>query len=219
MSLKATFKFLKSLKTNNNREWMQSHKAEYELAKNEVLEMLSAVLLGAKSIDKRFPDIPAESCMFRINRDVRFSKNKDPYKTNFGAAVNLYGKKSVRPGFYIHLEPGGVFLAAGVFQPPNDVLNTIRKEIEFNHKVFLKIISSKTLASMSNKMWEEDKLQKVPKGFDSESPVAEYLKLKSHILSVSYADKQAIEPDFPKKIASDMKALWPYITFIDQSFH
>jgi uncharacterized protein (TIGR02453 family) len=216
MSLKTTFRFLKELKKNNTREWMHAHQEDFKSAKNETIELVSVLLKGMKPLHPSFPEIPPESCFFRIHRDVRFSKNKAPYKTNMGVALNLYGRKSYRPGFYLHLEPSGVFLAAGMFQPAPDVLGLVRAEIDFQAADFLKVLHKKAFQQRVSSLWQDDKLVKVPKGFDADSPVAEYLKLKSFIASVAYTDAETNSPDFPKQLLKDMKILWPFILFLDQ---
>ena len=215
MSLKLTFSFLKLLKNNNNRDWLQVNKSDYEAAKTEAISFVDGLLKSMKSIDSAFYELPADRCFFRIHRDVRFSKNKDPYKTNFGFILNPYGKKSFRPSFYLHLEPGGVFLAAGVFQPPSDILGILRSEIDFNADTFLSIVQNRQFAKRVDKLWEDDKLSRVPRGFDPDSKVAEYLKLKSLIAAVSYSDAEAKKPDFGKILLKDMKILWPFIQFLD----
>jgi uncharacterized protein (TIGR02453 family) len=216
MGLKVAFRFLKDLKKNNSRDWMHAHKIDYENAKNETLELVADLLKGMKVIHPSFDEIPPESCFFRIHRDVRFSKNKEPYKTNMGVALNLYGRKSFRPGYYLHLEPGGVFLAGGMFQPPTDVLARVRSEIDFQAKDFLKLIQKPAFRQRIPSFWQEDKLVKVPKGFEPGSPVADYLKLKSFIASVAYTDTEANSPDFSKLLIKDMKLMWPFIQFLDQ---
>lgn len=219
MNLNLTYSFLKHLKKNNNRDWMTAHKEELESAKKEAFEFVGALLKSMKSIDSSFMEMKPEQCFFRIHRDVRFSKNKDPYKTNFGFILNPYGKKSFRPSFYLHLEPGGAFLAAGVFQPPPDVLALLRKEIDFNAKDFLALVSKAAFKNRVEKLWDDQKLSRVPKGFDPESKVAEYLKLKSFVATVTYSDAEAKSPDFAGKVLKDMKLLWPFLRFLDAPFN
>ncbi len=216
MGLENAFRFLKALKKNNRRDWMLANKEQCDTAKKEAIDFVEALLVSMKPIDSAFPEIPAESCLFRIHRDVRFSKNKDPYKTNFGFSLNLYGRKSFRPGFYLHLEPGGVFLAAGMFQPPNDVLAKVRAELDFQATDFLKIVNKPAFVERIGSLWEDDKLVKVPKGFKSESPVAEFLKLKSLVAAVSYSDLEVKGPHFSKQLVKDMKLLWTFIQFLNQ---
>jgi uncharacterized protein (TIGR02453 family) len=123
-------------------------------------------------------DVDASKAIFRINRDVRFSKNKAPYKTNFGASINPGGKKSMIAGYYVHIEPGKSFLAAGTYMPEAPYLSAIRQEIDYNLEEFKKIVGAKDFKKEFTSLSVEDALKTVPKGYDKENPALEFLKLK-----------------------------------------
>ena len=124
----STLQFLKTIKKNNNKEWFDKNRTKYENAKQDYLAFVTEVLLGLKLKDKTLQLLEPKQCVFRINRDVRFSKNKDPYKTNFGASFSKGGKKIDCAGYYFHLEPGASFIAGGYWMPMAPELKKIRQE-------------------------------------------------------------------------------------------
>lgn len=137
-----TFAFLKALKKNNNRDWFNDHKSEYENAKDNVLGFIQELVVAFSTFDSSLRGLEAKDCLFRIYRDTRFSKDKTPYKTNLGASINAGGKKSMGPGYYVHLEPGGSFIAGGIWMPPADEVKKIRQEIDYNGKDLKKILTN-----------------------------------------------------------------------------
>ena len=153
---------------------MRSAKKDYENFIQQLIDKLS------KS-DESISGLRAKECMFRINRDVRFAKDKSPYKTNFGAFINKGGKKSNLAGYYFHLEPGASFVGGGLWMPMPKELAQVRQEIDYCFAEFKKITSAasfkKSYAEISHA--EEYKLQRVPKGYEADNPAAEFLKLKS----------------------------------------
>ena len=129
---KVVLDFLALLEENNNREWFQQNKKQYDEAKAEVESFVNSIIGGLAKFDESVKYVEAKDCMFRIFRDVRFAKDKSPYKINMGAWITHAGRKSPGPGYYIHLQPGGSFLAAGVYMPEPDQLKKIRNEIYYN---------------------------------------------------------------------------------------
>jgi uncharacterized protein (TIGR02453 family) len=140
---KSTFDFLTKLKKNNNKEWFDKNRPEYEIAKNNFKEFISELILSIAKFDSSVKMLEPKNCIFRINRDIRFSNDKTPYKINMGASIGPGGKKSYDAGYYIHIQPGGSFLAGGVWQPPAPQLNAIRQEIDYNAAEFKKLVSNK----------------------------------------------------------------------------
>ena len=134
--------FLSALKKNNNKEWFEANRKEYETSKKWFEELFENLISGISKLDKGVADLKPKDCLFRINRDVRFGKDKSPYKSNFGAAIAQGGRKSPFGGYYIHIEPGASFIAGGIHMPESEVLKNIRQEIDYNFKDFKKIISS-----------------------------------------------------------------------------
>ena len=138
--MEKTIAFLKRLKMNNNKEWFDSNKNQYLEAKDEFEKLVDNLIQGTNKFDKKISsDLKAKNCTFRIYKDVRFSKDKSPYKTNFGASINPGGKKALFVGYYLHVEQGNSFLAGGVYMPEPPVLQAIRQEIDYNIEPLLKV--------------------------------------------------------------------------------
>jgi len=217
MISKQTIFFLKELKNNNNRDWFLSKNKEYKFAKMEFTQLVQQVitLVGKKS--KPYAEIDPSKCLFRINRDVRFSNNKSPYKTNFGASINIFGKKSTKAGLYLHIEPGGSFTGGGVYMPPADVLFKVRQEIDYNYKDFTKIIKNKDFVAHYRQLDMTQALKNPPRGFEKENQAIEFLKLKSFIAVANFSDKDVLRPDAAQLISEKLIALLPLIDFINQS--
>jgi uncharacterized protein (TIGR02453 family) len=155
-----------------------------------------------------------KNCIFRINRDIRFSNDKTPYKVNMGASIGPGGKKSYDAGYYIHIQPGASFLAGGVWQPPSPMLNAIRQEIDYNSEEFNKLIKNKEFKKHFGALSEEDKVKTTPKGYDKSHPDIESLKLKSFIMVHDLKDTQVLSKDFIKHCETVFKAMHPVNLFL-----
>lgn len=216
MITKQTINFLKELRKNNNREWFLSNNGTYKQAKEEYTALIQEVinLIGINS--KAYAQIEAAKCLFRINRDVRFSANKAPYKTNFGASINIYGKKSPKAGLYIHFEPGASFAGGGVYMPPADILYKVRQEIDYNFKDFKNIISAKSFLNNYNQLDMSDALKNPPRGFEKDNPAIEFLKLKSFVGFSYITDKEMMQANSAELIAEKLIALIPFINFLNK---
>jgi uncharacterized protein (TIGR02453 family) len=217
MVQKSTLNFLSSLKKNNNRDWFEKNKEKYLLAKQNIDDLTNALIKSISSFDKKINGLTAKDCVFRIYRDVRFSKNKDPYKTNLGASINAGGKKAVNAGYYIHIQPGESFLAGGIWMPEANELKKIRQEIAYNTKEFQKILNEKKFKKVFKGLDEskEYKLARPPKGYEKDHPAIELLKFNSYIVWTSYKDKDVLSKNFLKKVSEDAKAMKPLIYFLN----
>jgi uncharacterized protein (TIGR02453 family) len=210
-----TLQFLKHIKTNNNKEWFDANKHKYLQAKEEHEVLVEKIVKEIAKFDKAIsPDMKAKECTFRIYKDVRFSKDKTPYKTNFGASFNPGGKKSTTPGYYLHLEPGGSFIAGGYYMPEAEHLSAIRQEIDYNSKDFLKILNAASFKTYYKGLDEMDTLKTAPKGYEKDHPMLKFLKQKHFIVSHALTDKQAASPDLTKEVAKACKAMQPFIDFL-----
>lgn len=138
-----TLTFLSNLKKNNHKDWFEKNRNHYEDAKNNFLAFVTEVIALVEKIDPSIVGLEAKKCVFRINRDVRFSKDKSPYKTNMGASISKGGKKIQCAGYYFHLEPNNTFIAGGLWMPPAEQLQKLRQEIDYNFDEFKKIITKK----------------------------------------------------------------------------
>jgi uncharacterized protein (TIGR02453 family) len=212
---KSTLDFLKNLKLNNHKDWFEEHRKQYDAAKKNVLDVAEQTIKTISLFDSDIKDLQAKNCMFRINRDVRFSNDKSPYKTNMGAYFAKGGKKSVYAGYYLHVEPGKSFLAGGLWMPQSEQLNKVRQEIDYNALAFKKIIYNKDFVNYFNKLDEKEKLRTIPKGYPKDHPEAELLKLKSYIVSHALSDITLTSKELSKQISAAFKAMNPLIKFIN----
>jgi uncharacterized protein (TIGR02453 family) len=182
MQVSDILQFLGELSENNHKVWFDSNRARYEELRKYWLECVDILIKKMIVIDHTLTDLEAKNCIFRINRDVRFSKNKEPYKTYMGAYLSKGGKASNKAGYYVHLEPNASFIAAGVWMPEPKDLFKIRQEIEYNLPIFENIVKNAAKSGYELSM-DSGKLSSVPKGFDKQSEAAPYLKHKSFIFS------------------------------------
>jgi uncharacterized protein (TIGR02453 family) len=219
MITKHSFNFLKGLKANNSKDWMDNHKNEYHAAKQEFIEFVDQIINKMSKGDPEYwQEIDAKKCLFRINRDIRFSANKNPYKTNFGASLNKAGKKSPLAGYYLHLEPGNCFIGGGLYDPMPDLLSKIRQEVDYNLPHFQKILSSKAFKSAyPDSLMQEGALKRPPKGYDLSNPALPYLKLKHFIAIQKISDKEILADNAIQCIAKQFQALKPLIDFLNNT--
>jgi uncharacterized protein (TIGR02453 family) len=216
----STLKFLKDLKKNNNKPWFDANRKKYEDAKADFLHFIQKVIDTYSKKDKSLSDLKAKDCMFRINRDVRFSKDKSPYKSNFGASINKGGRKAFNSaGYYFHLEPGQLFLGGGIYQPMPPELSKVRQEVDYSFKEFKKIIGSKKFKTIYKDLdkSKEFTLSRVPKGYEADNPAAEYLKLKSYIAMTQLTDKDVVSKNLLKKTNDAFESLKPMIDFFNRA--
>jgi len=218
----ATLKFLKSLKKNNNKPWFDAHRGEYESSRADFARFIQEIIDAHGKKDSSIKNLTAKDCLFRINRDIRFSKDKSPYKTNFGASINAAGKSSwTHAGYYFHLEPGKSFTGGGIYMPPTDALNKLRQEIDYSYDDFKKIIQNKNFRAVYKDVdkSKEYMLSRVPKGYDPGNPAADYLRLKSFIAWIAINDEDLVSKTLVKKILKAFEALQPMIRFINQAMN
>lgn len=215
----ATIKFLKDLKKNNNKSWFDMHRKQYETAKEDFAQFVQLLIDNQGKGDQSIASLKAKECMFRINRDIRFAKDKSPYKTNFGASINKGGKKAMVAGYYFHLEPGQSFAGGGMYMPMPVDLRKVRQEIDYNWDAFKKIISTKKFKAVYGGLdqSEEYLLSRVPKGYDSENPAADYLRLKSFIAFVPLTDSDLISKNLVKKTIDAFQTLQPVLNFLNEA--
>ncbi|GAB3414670.1 DUF2461 domain-containing protein [Niabella aquatica] len=215
----STFQFLKNLKLNNNKPWFDENRKAYEAAKQDFAAFIDTLIEQFGRKDPSVAHLKAKDCMFRINRDIRFSKDKTPYKTNFGAFINSEGKKSMTAGYYFHLSPGESFTGGGIWQPPADMLAKIRQEIDYNLTDFEKVLNSKKFKATYGGLAVEDGqlLSRVPKGYEPDNPASEYLKHKSFIAILNINDTELTSKLLIKKVVSAFETLQPLNTFFNNA--
>ncbi len=216
----ATVTFLKKLKKNNNREWFGDHRSEYLDAKEDFDQFTVRLITATSAYDESVAHLQPKDCIFRIHRDVRFSKNKTPYKTNMGAYLSKGGKKSNYGGYYFQVEPGdNSFVGGGVWMPPAPELNKIRQEIDYSFQEFKKILSSKNFKKYYTKLSDEGEhmLVNVPKGYGKENPAAQYLRMKSFVGIGKIKDDALTKGNLVKDISQHFAALTPLVNFLNRA--
>ncbi len=207
--------FLRQLKANNTKDWFESKKPIYLNAKADFEGLVEELIKDLAKVDKQIqPDLKVKDCVFRIYKDVRFSKDKTPYKTNMGASFNPGGKKSPIPGYYLHLEPGGSFIAGGVWMPEPIALAAIRQEIDYNGAALTKLMKASTFKAYFKGLDEIEKLKTAPKGFDKEHPLMDLLKHKHFIVSHPLSDKQVSDAHLKTEVVKACKAMHPFLLFL-----
>lgn len=213
MIKRETLAFLTELVDNNNREWFAEHKERYETAKADVLAFIAELIPVLSAVD---PETQAEpkKCLMRIYRDIRFSKNKSPYKNNYGISFSIKGSKG--PEYYLHLQPGKSFFAGGYWMPEAADLKNIREEIDYNTSEFLEIIEAKGFTSLYT-MSTEDSLKKAPKGYDPSHPQIELLKLKSYIASFPISDEELFKPSIVNHLKKAFEGIYPFVQFLKRA--
>ncbi len=200
---KEAFAFLMTLAANNNRDWFNDHKDQYKLLEAEVKGFYQQLMEQMR----RHDDIERLK-MFRIYRDVRFSKDKTPFKTHFAGSFSRAGNR-LRGGYYVRLKPGETFIATGFWDPNKEDLFRIRKELEMDATVFRKVIEEpsfrKTWGSISG-----EELKTAPKGFEKDHPDIELIRKKQFIFVRNFTDAEVFNPDFQNEINDSFKRIRPY---------
>jgi uncharacterized protein (TIGR02453 family) len=214
----STLKFLKDLSKNNNKPWFDAHRKQYDAAKKDFESFIQTIIDKHAKQDETIRDLTAKNCLFRINRDIRFSKDKTPYKTNMGASINRGGRKSIYAGYYFHCQPGESFVGGGIWMPMPAETKKVRQEIDYCFDEFRKIIESKKFKNVYGDLYKEEvSLSRVPQGFDKDHPAADYLKLKSWIAMQSLKDADLTSKELVKKTLVAFETLQPMLQFINRS--
>ncbi|MEP1034612.1 DUF2461 domain-containing protein [Ekhidna sp.] len=214
MDLQFTLDFLSDLAKHNKKEWMDDNKKRYQQAKLQVIELVAEVIKKSLVFDPSLAGIDPKKTLFRINRDIRFSKNKDPYKTNFGAAIVEGGRKSGNPGYYLHIMPDNNFAGGGVYQPSAEMLQKVRQEIDYNGQEVRSIIDSGTFKKTFEEPYSDDKLKTAPKGYPKDHENIELLQLKHYVYMTKMTDKQVTSKNFSDQVVETYKTLHPFNIFL-----
>jgi len=213
-----TLDFLNKLKKNNNRDWFQDNKPLYTEINQNFADFLNSLIAGIAKFDKEITGLDGKKSIFRIYRDVRFSKDKSPYKINMGAHLVTGGKKNQhdKAGYYIHLQPGGSFLAGGAYMPPAPWLKNIRSELALNADEFRKILNSKDFKNYFGEL-EGESLKTAPRDYPKNHPEIELLKRKSFLAVHNLDDKTVLSDKFYDHCLKVFKALYPFDQYLNQA--
>jgi uncharacterized protein (TIGR02453 family) len=212
----ATLKFLKELKKNNNKIWFDENRKLYESAKSDFYLAVDTLIEGIAKFDKGIDGLKAKDCVFRINRDIRFSKDKSPYKTNMGASITSGGRKINGAGYYFHCESGQSFAAGGFYMPEPPQLAKIRQEIDYSFDEWKKIVGNKTFKKyFTNGIEGIETLSRPPKDYDENNPAIDYLKMKGFIVSRTFTDVELQNKNIAKEVLKTFEAMKPMIDFLN----
>lgn len=215
MDFNIILKFLKDLAKNNDRAWFEKNKAKYLAAKDEFDQFVGKLVHDLTDFDQSLAALDPKKITFRIYRDVRFSKNKLPYKSNMSAGISPRGKMVDEPGVYVHIQPNNKsFVAAGLWMPQPEPLAKIRQEIDYNGEVLKKIMTDKKFKKMYGAFETEYALKNVPKGYEKDHPLAEWLKLKSFVVAHSFTDEEVKGKIFMKTVIDTYKTAKPLNDFL-----
>ncbi|KFF09642.1 DUF2461 domain-containing protein [Flavobacterium hydatis] len=219
MLTKESLQFLDDLKVNNNRDWFLENKKRYEIFKKDYHQLVADFLDAMKPMDPSLELLEVKNCTFRINRDIRFSKDKSPYKAHLGVWLSTGVKGQNRAGYYVHIEKGASFIAGGFYSPEADDLKKVRKEIAFFHDDLEAIIADKNFKKEfeSLDVTETNSLKNPPRGYEKDHPAIEFLKLKSFTATQKYDIKEVTQKDFVAKMSQKLIALKPLNEFINRA--
>jgi uncharacterized protein (TIGR02453 family) len=213
-----TFDFLKQLAQNNNREWFNDNKALYEEAREDVIEFTGQVIKELSKLDKDVsPDVDPKKCLMRIYRDIRFSKDKTPYKNNFGIGKMLAKSKTDGIGYYIHIQPGECFAGGGYWMPEASHLKTIRQEVDYNAAELKAIVDAPDFKKLFGDFREQEKLKVMPKGYDPDNENISLIKLKSFAAIHPIKEAELEKADSPKQVAKVLSYITPLNAFLNNA--
>ena len=217
---KNTLKFLKDLKLNNSKEWLDENKKSYENAKNNILTLTSELITSISDLDKTISNayLDPKKCITRLNRDLRFAKDKTPYKTDYYIVLNKNGKNSPSAFYYLHIEPDNCFVGGGVYNPQPDQLKKIRQEIDYAFDEWTAIIRDKTFKkTFPSGINNSGVLSRTPKKFDESNKASEFLRMKGFYTKEKLTDKEIISIDTFDKINSYFKTTKPLVDFLNRA--
>ncbi len=194
---------------------MQDHKKEYLKQKQAFSDLVQHTINGLASSDQHLQGLEPKDCIFRINRDIRFSKDKTLYKTHFGAYMAQGGRKSMLPGYYLHLEPGNKsMLASGLYRPPGSLLSKVRQEIDYNGDDLVSIVEQKSWVNIFGDL-QGERLTRAPKGYAIDHPLIKYLQLKSYLAVRPLKDSETTSSSFSKDLVQVFKQMKPLVDYLN----
>jgi uncharacterized protein (TIGR02453 family) len=213
-----TYDFLKELVENNNREWFQLNKERYEQARENVIEFTSELLKLMHKVDPGVNEaLDAKKCVMRIYRDIRFSKNKTPYKNNFGISIPAKGLRLGGAEYYLQISPGNSFIAGGYWMPESAHLKAIRQEIDYNADELKKIVDAPGFIKLFGEFRKQDALKSVPRDYSPDNENIELLKLKSFVAFHKFKDEELLKKDAVNTVVSICSKIYPLNVFLNNA--
>lgn len=214
MNIPVIFQYLKDLACNNNRDWFNEHKAEYQQAHTEFEALLANVIARISQFDESISTVSPQQCTYRIYRDTRFSPDKTPYKIHFGGYINVFGKKSEHCGYYLHIQPGECMLCGGSYCPPPELLRSLRQAIHDNIDEYKAIVEDPDFKQYFPTVGEKF-LKTAPKGFAKDDPNLKYIQCKDFIVCCPLTDESVLAPDFLDRSATIFRQLKRFSDFLN----
>ncbi|MCD4697872.1 MAG: DUF2461 domain-containing protein [Bacteroidales bacterium] len=214
--MKSVIPFLSDLKQNNNREWFRANKKNYDQAKSEFESFINVLIAGIVKFDPSIGTMNAKECVFRIYRDVRFSKDKSPYKSNMGGFISRGGRKGGFAGYYFHLDPEQSFIAGGMYMPPSVILKKVRQEIMYNIEEFKGIIHKASFQKTFGQL-EGEQLKRPPKDFPPDFPGIDLLKFKSYTVLHSFNPTSVSDADYNEYTLKVFREMLPLNKFLNKA--
>ncbi|MFP9112724.1 DUF2461 domain-containing protein [Flavobacterium sp. RHBU_3] len=211
-----TLQFLEDLRENNYRDWFQAHQDRYADYKKDYKATTEAFIAEMGKYDEAVSHLEFKDCSFRINRDIRFSKDKAPYKTNMGIWMYPGAKHDNLAGYYMHIEKGKSFIAGGLYCPQPDALKKVRREIDGFYEDLEEVVANNDFKTIFKALSTEDALKTTPKGFEKDHPAAEFLKLKSFIAQAPISDKELLSKNFIQNTVAKLAVLKPLNDFLNR---
>ncbi len=229
MEINKILTFLEGIAANNNREWFHSHKADYEAARESFTADIDQFIAALAPVDTSIGHLTAKDCIYRFNRDIRFSPDKSPYKRHFGAYIASHGSYGLHGGYYIHVQPGQCFVCAGCYWLPTNILTSVRNEIMANEEQWLRAVENERFIELFGTVgegkWSEEALdpkgfgmtllKKGPKDFPTDYPLIRYLKMKDYCTWHSVAPSLFAQNDWIDTVVEIMKAAKPMVDFVN----
>lgn len=222
MHIRDLIQFLGELSENNNRAWFVMNKPRYDILRAEFLELVTELIKDISKFDPSVAHCNPKKALFRINRDMRFSHDKSPYKTTFSAAITASGLKKPSqgggPAYYFHIDANGTLLVAGgEYMPPSDRLRAIREHVIADAPGFTKVLKNKKLKETFGDLQDEGKLSRPPKGFSADVPHIEYVKMKNFIVWNETSLKKKLPANLGKELVSSFKDAYPLVAWLRQA--
>jgi uncharacterized protein (TIGR02453 family) len=208
--------FLTELSQNNHKEWFEAHRTRYQGLRDKFTETMTSLHQNLLQFDNDMAKVNPKGSLFRINRDIRFSKDKTPYKIHFSSYFAEGGTQSELAGYYVHIQPNNSFVGGGIYAPMSNEVKKIRQEIDYNTDEFLAIVNHKDFQQYFGVLQGES-LKNIPKEYDKTHPLGNYLKLKGFFVMTNLAEKLVYSEEFIPQISEIFKAMYPLNSFLNRA--